>query len=219
MNKTLSITEESDFAYLLELMLPLHNVPEFAWLPELFSIIGYEKLLLLCKYAGGETIAIPTIDQIKLLFKRYKKDLNLNSKNNEDCSLSKNEFIQMITPKKNEYISITSKKNKIDKTKSKLSTKSKNILIEMIKCLIIKESNYYKIRCQLGQKNLEYIWKEIYKYIDYGDSIGKKELNEFLEEDGYFLGEKQIEIIFSIFDKDKKGFIIDNDFFEEMCSE
>ena len=61
----LSITEESDFAYLLELLLPLHNVPEFAWLPELFSIIGYEKLLLLCKYAGGETIAIPTIDQIK----------------------------------------------------------------------------------------------------------------------------------------------------------
>ena len=161
----------------------------------------------------------PTIDQIKLLFKRYKKDLNLNSKNNEDCSLSKNEFIQMITPKKSEYISITSKKNKIDKTKSKLSTKSKNILIEMIKCLIIKESNYYKIRCQLGQNNLEYIWTEIYKYIDYGDSIGKKELNEFLEEYGYFLGEKQIEIIFSIFDKDKKGFIIDNDFFEEMCSE
>ena len=161
----------------------------------------------------------PTLDQIKLLFKRYKKDLNLNSKNNEDCSLSKNEFIQMITPKKSEYISITSKKNKIDKTKSKLSTKSKNILIEMIKCLIIKESNYYKIRCQLGQNNLEYIWTEIYKYIDYGDSIGKKELNEFLEEYGYFLGEKQIEIIFSIFDKDKKGFIIDNDFFEEMCSE
>ena len=125
----------------------------------------------------------------------------------------------MITPKKSEYISITSKKNKIDKTKSKLSTKSKNILIEMIKCLIIKESNYYKIRCQLGQNNLEYIWKEIYKYIDYGDSIGKKELNEFLEEYGYFLGEKQIEIIFSIFDKDKKGFIIDNDFFEEMCRE
>ena len=72
----------------------------------------------------------PTLDQIKLLFKRYKKDLNLNSKNNEDCSLSKNEFIQMITPKKSEYISITSKKNKIDKTKSKLSTKSKNILMK-----------------------------------------------------------------------------------------
>lgn len=60
----LPITEELDFAYLLELMPPLHDVPEFAWLPELFSIIGYEKLILLCKYAGGEQIRIPTMDQL-----------------------------------------------------------------------------------------------------------------------------------------------------------
>lgn len=64
MKNKLTITESLDFAYLLELMLPLHNVPEFAWLPELFSIIGYEKLLLLCKYAGGENITIPTVDQL-----------------------------------------------------------------------------------------------------------------------------------------------------------
>lgn len=61
----LPITEELDFQYLLGLMPPLHNVPEFSWLPELFSIIGYEKLLILCKYAGGETIKIPTIEQIQ----------------------------------------------------------------------------------------------------------------------------------------------------------
>ena len=60
----LPITEELDFAYLLELMPPLHSVPEFAWLPELFSIIGHERLLLLCKYAGGETIQIPTLEQL-----------------------------------------------------------------------------------------------------------------------------------------------------------
>lgn len=60
----LPITEELDFHYLLELMPPLHNIPEFAWLPELFSIIGYEKLIQLCKYAGGETIAIPTIEEL-----------------------------------------------------------------------------------------------------------------------------------------------------------
>lgn len=64
MKNKLPITEELDFAYLLELMLPLHNVPEFAWLPELFSIVGYESLLKLCKYAGGETITIPTSDQL-----------------------------------------------------------------------------------------------------------------------------------------------------------
>ena len=60
----LSLTETSDFHYLLELMLPLYDVPEYACLPELFSIIGHEKLLLLAKYAGGETIKIPTIDEI-----------------------------------------------------------------------------------------------------------------------------------------------------------
>lgn len=62
--KSLPITEELDFAYLLELMLPLHKVPEFAWLPELFSIIGYDALLKLCKYAGGENITIPKLSQL-----------------------------------------------------------------------------------------------------------------------------------------------------------
>lgn len=63
-NKELPITEELDFAYLLELMPPLHDIPEFAWLPELFSIVGHEKLITLCRYAGGETIRIPTIDEL-----------------------------------------------------------------------------------------------------------------------------------------------------------
>ena len=60
----LPVTEELDFAYLLSLMPPLHGVPEFSWLPELFAIIGHERLLTLCKYAGGETIKIPTLDEL-----------------------------------------------------------------------------------------------------------------------------------------------------------
>lgn len=60
----LPLTEEIDFHYLLSLLPPLYNVPEFAWLPELFSIIDYDSLINLCKYAGGETIRIPTIDQL-----------------------------------------------------------------------------------------------------------------------------------------------------------
>lgn len=62
--RKLPVTEELDFHYLLSLMPPLKDEPEFAWLPELFSIIGHEKLLLLCKYCGGETIKIPTIDEL-----------------------------------------------------------------------------------------------------------------------------------------------------------
>ena len=60
----LPITEELDFEYLLEMMPALHDKPGFAWLPELFSIIGAERLVNLCKYAGGETITIPTIDEL-----------------------------------------------------------------------------------------------------------------------------------------------------------
>lgn len=60
----LPIDEELDFAYLLTLLPPLYNVPEFAWLPELFSIIGHERLFTLCKYCGGEKIKIPTLDQL-----------------------------------------------------------------------------------------------------------------------------------------------------------
>lgn len=60
----LDITQSSDFHCLLELMVPLYGMEEFASLPELFSIIGHEKLILLMKYAGGTTIRIPTIDEL-----------------------------------------------------------------------------------------------------------------------------------------------------------
>ena len=60
----LSITEELDFQYLLQLLPPLEDTPEFSWLPELFSIIGAKNLIMLCKYAGGETIKIPTMEQL-----------------------------------------------------------------------------------------------------------------------------------------------------------
>lgn len=60
----LPITEDLDFHYLLELMPSLSDEPEFAWLPELFVLVGYESLIQLCKYAGGESIKIPTLDAL-----------------------------------------------------------------------------------------------------------------------------------------------------------
>ena len=60
----LPLTEELDFAYLLELMPPLHGQPEFSWLPELVYIVGHESLLKLCQYCGGETIKIPTLGEL-----------------------------------------------------------------------------------------------------------------------------------------------------------
>lgn len=63
--KKLDTREDLDFAYLLELMRPLSDVSEYALLPELFSIVGHENLLKLCKYAGGQTIQIPTLEELK----------------------------------------------------------------------------------------------------------------------------------------------------------
>lgn len=64
MDKELPITEELDFQYLLQLLPPLEDTSEFANLPELFSIIGAKNLIKLCKYAGGETIKLPTLEQL-----------------------------------------------------------------------------------------------------------------------------------------------------------
>lgn len=64
MSDKLPTSEELDFQYLLQLLPPLENTPEFANLPELFSIIGASSLIKLCKYAGGETIRIPTLEQL-----------------------------------------------------------------------------------------------------------------------------------------------------------
>ena len=64
-NNELSLTESSDFHYLLTLMSALTDDPAYVCLPELFSIIGHEKLLLLCKYAGGTEVKIPTIDELE----------------------------------------------------------------------------------------------------------------------------------------------------------
>jgi len=64
MDKDFSTTEELDFQYLLQLLPPLEDTPEFANLPELFSIVGAKSLIKLCKYAGGETITIPTLEQL-----------------------------------------------------------------------------------------------------------------------------------------------------------
>lgn len=74
----LPICESSDFHYLLTLLPALKSVPEYRWLPELFSTLGYEKLVELCRYAGGETITLPTlqtlsnsIDALELFYNVY----------------------------------------------------------------------------------------------------------------------------------------------------
>ncbi len=64
MQAKLNLKDSSDFACLLELMMPLKDDPQYACLPELFAILGHEKLIMLSKYAGGTTVHIPTLDEL-----------------------------------------------------------------------------------------------------------------------------------------------------------
>lgn len=82
----LPITEELDFAYLLELMRPLHDVPEYACLPELFSILGHELLIKLCRYSGGETIKVPTLSELSssVLALQWFYDINIKHTKSEN---------------------------------------------------------------------------------------------------------------------------------------
>jgi Ca2+-binding EF-hand superfamily protein len=185
------------------------------------NYISINNFQLICKKVFN---LFPTIDQVKLVFKRYKKHNKIKTKEKEEKEKENNglnieEFITMMTPRKSEYINIIDKKNKIDKTNLKLSVKSKKILNELIKCLLQKESDYYKIRNKFDCNCLELLWKEITKYSKNGDRINKKQMNKFLEKYGYVMQEKQIDNIFFIFDKEQKGKIKNNDFRKEMCSD
>ena len=123
----------------------------------------------------------------------------------------------MMSPTESEYSNIINDKNRMDKANIKLSITSKNILIQLIKCLIQKETDYYKIKNQLNEESIEDLWIEILRYSK-KNKIFKKQMKKLLKEYGYILDDKQINNIFFIFDKSKKGVIKFKDFFEEMIS-
>ena len=175
------------------------------------NYISPDNFQLICKNVFN---LFPTIDQVKLVFKRYKRILSFNKDDNIILNLE--DFYQMLFPEKIEYINIVERKNTIDKTNIRLTKKSKNILTQLIKLLIQKETSYYKIKNKLNKASLENIWKEIVKFSNHEGKIYKKEMKKFFEEYDYFLNKNQIDIIFSMFDKEKKGVINDNDFLEEM---
>jgi hypothetical protein len=58
----------------------MKDEPGFELLPELFSIVGYESLILLCKFAGGETITIPTLEELtqNIDALQWYYDININ---------------------------------------------------------------------------------------------------------------------------------------------
>ena len=104
MNNELSSTEELDFQYLLQLLPPLENTPEFANLPELFSIIGAKSLIKLCKYAGGETIRIPTLEQLCRDIEALQWYYDVYIKKSKSSSEIPLELVELVSKIKQTYI-------------------------------------------------------------------------------------------------------------------
>lgn len=94
-----TVSEELDFAYLLGLMRPLHNIDEYSSLPELFTILGHDKLIDLCRYCGGETIKLPTpkelIDAIDALQVFYDVYI-VRRKSEDDIPITSEELVNKI---------------------------------------------------------------------------------------------------------------------------
>ena len=145
----------------------------------------------------------PTTDQIKLVYKRY--NINKNNKLN-NC-----EFFNMINPIKEEYRDIFYSENNKNKMDMKLSMKSKNIFIDLIKVIIENESNYYEMRKKMRRAGC--IWEELknifkeYSKNGYDDVINEVEFSNFLNDLGFFVSNYQREMLFSFFDKSKEGVI------------
>lgn len=104
MNNELSSTEELDFQYLLQLLPPLEDTPEFANLPELFSIIGAKSLIKLCKYAGGETIRIPTLEQLCRDIEALQWYYDVYIKKSKSSSEIPLELLELVSKIKQTYI-------------------------------------------------------------------------------------------------------------------
>ena len=103
MKSELPITEELDFQYLLQLLPPLEDEEAFVCLPELFSIIGAEKLITLCKYAGGETIKIPTLDQLLEDIEALQWYYDVYIKKSRSSFEIPDELVGLVTVIKNRY--------------------------------------------------------------------------------------------------------------------
>jgi hypothetical protein len=103
MKSELPITEELDFQYLLQLLPPLEDEEAFACLPELFSIIGAEKLITLCKYAGGETIKIPTLTQLLEDIEALQWYYDVYIKKSKSSFEIPDELVRLVAIIKNKY--------------------------------------------------------------------------------------------------------------------
>ena len=171
-------------------------------LKDLFFIFDYNKKNKITK-TEFKTVSkkifglYPTSDQISLVFKRYDK--------NKDGNLNLREFLGMIKPLKEEYASFLFN----DKKKRKenqgmgyhgLSSKSKKLLVEVVRGVIEDEGNYYKYKDDMiNPKGLDTF-----------------ELSKLLLDNGYSLSQYELNIVYNKMDYDDDQIISFEDLTQEF---
>ena len=187
--------------------------------------ITFKELFCLFDYHQNKNISIhefkkvcknilsiyPTTDQIKLIFSRY--DIN------KDEKLDLKEFLNMISPMKKEYLGILFGDKKVQKPfHSELSDKSKKLIVNLMKTIILNETNYYEIREKMKLENFSIndTWNNLIYFSKNKNTLNLNEFGNFLKSNSFNLTQYEISIIFNKFDFDKDELINFEDFNHEF---
>ena len=190
-------------------------------LKDLFFIFDYNKknnitkieFKTVCKKIFG---LYPTSDQISLVFKRYDK--------NKDGNLNLREFLGMIKPLKEEYASLlfNDKKNQKENRKGGyhgLSSKSKKLLVEVVRGVIEDEGNYYKYKDNMINQNsfdLNELWDIMLRYSINQKGLDTFEFSKLLLDNGYSLSQNELNIVYNKMDYDDDQIISFEDLSQEF---
>ena len=108
-NTDIKTLKDTDcYSLILFCLYKLIDVPEYSSLSELVYVLDKQNLLNLCEYFGGQTITIPTIDELEALTyalllyqyvnvekKDYAESLELIGNDSKDLRLVKKSYTKL----------------------------------------------------------------------------------------------------------------------------
>ena len=152
---------------------------------------GYISKNNFMKICQNKFYIYPTEQQIKLLYDRY--DLN------NDGILNFEEFTKMLSPMKEEYLSLNKQETKKCINLNNISFDTKKLVIEFFKRIIENESLIYDMKIKLINEkkfNFVFLWGIMMKFSQDGKTLNKNEFNTFLENFQCFSTKFELDIIF-----------------------